>query len=360
MAGAECSRALMENGKIKVWLPAIRAGSGTDVYTRRLAAALEHRGITSEITWLPLSHELLPILLRRIQPPAGTDIIIANSWNGFSFKRFGLPLVAVVHHCVFDNELSRYKSLLQYWYHRFFAEPREVKTLRSADAVVAVSHNVANHLTQKLGIGGVEVIYNWVDANLFTPQPREARRDRPFRLLFVGKLSRLKGGDLLAQLMNRLGTGFELRITANPRECNKLNLPANMIPIGRLAEQEMIRAYQACDAVLLPSRSEGFGYSALEAMACGKPVVASNNTALAEIVQDGITGITCSTGDVEAFAEACQLLANSPMICSEMGIAGRNHAVERFAEAASIEKYLRVVHYVLGQAKCRSRPNESN
>jgi len=341
----------MKNGKIKVWLPAIRAGSGADVFTRRLAAALERRGITAEITWLPLSHELLPILLRRIQPPAGTDIIIANSWSGFAFKRFGLPLVAVVHHCVFDNELSRYKSWPQYLYHLFFAEPREVKTLRSADAVVAVSQYVANHLMKKLGIGGVEVIYNWVAANLYTPQPKEARRDRPFRLLFVGKLSRLKGGDLLVPLMNRLGADFELWVTANPQDCNKLNLPANMIPIGRLAEQEMISAYQACDAVLLPSRSEGFGYSALEGMACGKPVVASNNTALSEIVQNGITGVICSTGDVDAFVNACQLLANRPVICSEMGIAGRKQAEEKFAEAASIEKYLRVVHDILRQAK---------
>lgn len=330
----------MKNGKIKVWLPAIRAGSGTDVYTRRLAAALERSGIRAQISWFPLSHELLSSLLRRAQPPEGTDIIIANSWNAFAFRHFGLPLVAIVHHCVFDPELRTYKSVLQSLYHHFFAEPREVRSLHAADAVVAVSHCVANHLRQKLGLIGVEVIHNWVDTELFKPQPQEARGDRPFRLLFVGRLSRLKGGDLLVPLMCKLGMAFELRLTAEPQDCLKMEPPANMIPIGRLAEQDLIHAYQTCDALLLPSRAEGFGYAALEAMACGKPVIASNNTALPEIVSDGITGILCDTGNIEAFAKACQLLADEHEICSAMGIAGRQRAIEQFSVASELTHYV--------------------
>lgn len=334
------SRALMENGKIKVWLPAIKSGSGADVYTRRLAAALERHGITTQITWFPLSCELLPFLLQRTQPPAGTDIIIANSWNGFAFKRAGLPLVVVVHHCVFDPDLRQYKSAPQSLYHRFFAQPREERSLHSADAVVAVSHYVANHLRHRLGMDEVAVIYNWVDTELFKPQPQKYYQEIPFHLLFVGRPTRLKGGDLLVPLMRRLGAAFELRFTAETQDCKKMNLPANMIPIGKLSEQDMVRAYQECDAVLLPSRAEGFGYAALEAMACGKPVIASNNTALPEVVQDGITGILCNTGDLEAFVNACRLLAGDPAICSDMGDAGRQRAVEGFSEAALIESYV--------------------
>lgn len=337
----------MESGRIKAWLPAIRAGSGTDIYTRRLAAALERHGITAVITWFPLSHELLPALLLLAQPPSGTDIIIANSWNAFAFKRIGLPLVAVVHHCVFDPELRSYKSELQYVYHRFFAEPREVRSLHAADAVVAVSHYVAKHLQQKHGMNGVEVIYNWVDTELFKPQPQEARRDRPFRLLFVGKPSPLKGGDLLTPLMRRLGAGFELRLTVNPRDCRKMNLPANMIPMGQLTEQDMVHAYRSCDALLLPSRAEGFGYAALEAMACGKPVIASNNTALPEIVTDGISGILCNNGELDAFSNACQRLADDRVFCLVMGSAGRQRAVERFSESVAATPYFNMVNRLI-------------
>lgn len=333
----------MENGKIKVWLPAIKSGSGADVYTRRLAAALERHGIATQITWFPLSHELLPFLLRRAQPPAGTDIIIANSWNAFSFRRFELPLVAVVHHCSFDPDLRRYKSVPQSLYHRLIAEPREVSSLRGADAVVAVSHYVENHLRHKLGMDGVQVIYNWVDTDLFKPQQQKDCGDRPFRLLFVGKPTRLKGGDMLAPLMRRLGAAFELWIVAEPNDCRKMKLPFNIIPIGKLSEQDMVRVYQECDVVLLPSRTEGFGYAALEAMACGKPIISSNNSALPEIVADGITGILCNTNDLDAFVNACGLLAYNSELCSVMGNAGRQRAVERFSETVALAFYSDVI-----------------
>lgn len=337
----------MQSEKFKVWLPAIRASSGADIFTQRLAASLERHGMTAQITWLPLSHELLPVMMRRIQPPAGTDLVIANSWSAFAFRRLDLPMVAIVHHCVFDQNLRHHKSILQFLYHRLFAEPREAKSLQSADAVVAVSHYVARHFRLKRDRDDAVVIYNWVDTGLFKPPPQEVRRGRPFRLLFVGKLSRLKGGDMLAPLMRRLGADFELRFTVETRDCQKMNLPDNMIPIGRLAEEGMIRAYQECDALLLPSRSEGFGYTALEAMACGKPVIASNNSALPEIVADGVTGILCDTGDVESFSNACQLLAGNPELCSAMGRAGRQRVVERFQEALSIEGYIQLIHKLL-------------
>lgn len=333
----------MENGRNKVWLPAIRAGSGADVYTRRLAIALERNGIATEITWFPLHYELFPFLLRRAQPPAGTDIIIANSWTAFSFKRCALPLVAVVHHCAFDPSLRRYKSALQNLYHRLFAEPREVRSLGVADAVVAVSHCVANQLRKRHGLNNVEVIYNWVDTELFTTKLQEECRDKPFQLLFVGKLSRLKGGDLLAALMCSLGANFELLFTADSHDCKKMNLPPNMIPIGRLSEQEMIAAYHSCDALLLPSRAEGFGYAALEAMACGKPVIASNNTALPELVQDGITGILCDTNDLNAFLSACRRLADEPEISSAMGSAGHRRVLQKFSEGSAADSYLKLI-----------------
>lgn len=340
----------MENGKVKIWLPAIRSGSGADVYTRRLAAALERYGMATQVTWFPLSHELCPFLMGHMQPPTGTDMIIANSWNAFAFRRFRKPLLAVVHHCSFDPDLLRYKSLAQSLYHRLIAEPRETNSLRNADAVVAVSHCVADHLRQRVSLDKVEVIHNWVDTDLFRPSPLEDRGDRPFRLLFAGRPTSLKGGDLLAPLLRSLGTSFELRITAEPQDVRKMNPPANMIPIGRLVEQEMVKAYQQCDAVLLPSRTEGFGYVALEAMACGKPVIASNNTALPEIVADGVTGILCNNDDIEAFENACRLLAGDSGLCATMGSASYQRVEERFSEIKLTEDYIFLIERLLRPA----------
>jgi glycosyltransferase involved in cell wall biosynthesis len=177
----------------------------------------------------------------------------------------------------------------------------------------------------------------------FSPSPQQARADGPFRLLFVGKPTRLKGGDLLAPLMRRMGSNFELRIAARPQDCRGIGLAANMILLGRLTQQEMLQAYLECDALLLPSRAEGFGYAALEAMACGKPVIASNNTALPEVVAEGLTGILCDTSDIGGFADACRSLANGLDLCGSMGSAGRQRATEHFSIATALPRYVSLI-----------------
>ena len=231
----------MKNGKIKVWLPAIQAGSGADMFTRRLAFALERRGMAAHITWFPWYCELLPFLMQRAAPPIGTDIIFTNSWIGHAFKYTGLPFVVTVHHSIFSPELRPYKSMSQRIYHRLFAEPREMRSLRSANAITAVSEFVADGLRQKQGIEKVEIIHNWVDTVRFQPAQKKSRHDGPFRLLFVGKLTQLKGGDMLAPIMHMLGAAFELQVTADARKCRKMGFPENIFPIGQLSEDELGR-----------------------------------------------------------------------------------------------------------------------
>lgn len=333
----------MENGAIKVWLPAIRAGSGSDVFTCRLASALERHGMAAHITWFPHYCELLPLLLKRAVPPEGTDIVLANSWVGHAFQRAGLPLLVTVHHASFSPALQPYKSIAQRIYHRCFAAPRETRSLQCADAIAAVSEFVADGLRARHPSGNVEVIHHWVDTGRFRPSQPQSRAGEPFRLLFVGRPSQLKGGDMLVPLMRRLGPGFELQATVDAGTCGQMHCPDNIHPLGRLDEDALIHAYQHCDAVLVPSRSEGFGYVALEAMACGKPVVASDVAALPEIVVHGVTGMLCGVGDVERFADACRRLAGDPGLCRNLGEAGRLRATQQFAQEALVGKYLATI-----------------
>lgn len=337
----------MENGKIKVWLPAIRAGSGADVYIQRLAVALEHHGMVVEISWFPLRYEPVPFLLKNTSPPHGTDIVIANSWNAFAFKRAGLPLVVIEYHCVFDPAFRPYKSTAQDLYHRFLIKPFAMLSFRVANAIVAVSDFTARSLRQNAGLTNIEVIYSWVDTDIFCPSTENRRIGGPFRLLYVGNPSRRKGADLLAPIMRRLGQNFELHFTAGLKTENMACSLPNMVQLGKLTNEQLIRAYQECDALLFPTRFEGFGYAALEAMACGKPVITSNNTALPEVVADGVTGIFCDTDDTEAFANACRLLADDPESCSLMGSAGRQLAVDRFSVSVAIAQYLDIVKQLL-------------
>lgn len=340
---------------MKIWLPAIRAGSGADVYTIRLADALGKRGIEAEIRWYSKWLELAPFFLLSARAPLNVDVVVANSWNGYAFKQTGIPLVIIEHHCVFDPLYRPYESLSQYLYHRFLIKPYEQASLAKADAVVAVSRFTADSLKASMGFERARVIYNWIDIEKFKPKPSpdKNRGKRPFRLLYVGNLSRRKGADLLAPVMRALGDDFELLYTAGLRPSARMNSPANMISLGRLDETKLIEAYRDCDALLFPSRFEGFGYVALEAMACGKPVIASNSSSLPEVVEDGVCGILCEPDNVNAFAQACRRLAEGPPLCRRMGEAARERAVRLFSEEAIVPQYIQLFEELSGKKLAR-------
>ncbi|MGN2389904.1 glycosyltransferase family 4 protein [Pelomicrobium sp. G1] len=340
---------------MKTWFPAIRAGSGADVYTIRLAEALRKRDVRAEIRWYWRWLELAPFLLRPTRVPPDVDVVVANSWNGHAFKRRGIPLVIVEHHCVLDPLYRPYVSLPQYLYHRALIKPYERASLARADAVVAVSEFTANGLRAFLGFERVRVIHNWIDVGKFKPRtPSEAEgRRRPFRLLYVGNLSRRKGADLLAPIMQALGRDFELFYTTGLRSGIRANSPSNMTFLGRLEEERLIEIYQDCDALLFPSRFEGFGYAALEAMACGKPVIASNSSSLPEVVEDGACGILCEPDNVNAFAQACRRLAEDPALRRRMGEAARERAVRLFSEEAIMPKYIQLFEELSGKGPVR-------
>lgn len=327
--------------KLRVWLPAIRAGSGADVFTMRLATALVRRGVAATITWFPHWTELAPDMLRFVRAPAGVDIVHANSAYAFAFKRRGVSLVVTEHHYTLDPAYRQYKSFAQHIYHQAFMGPYLRRSYAVADAVTTDSRFTANVLAEIAGVRATRTVPLWVDYEKFSPANKSVQIvDRPFRLLFVGNPSKRKGADVISPLAGRLGDGFEIRCTAGLRQRNHDVQPSNVHVLGRLSTQQLVQEYRACDAVLVPSRYEGFGYSALEAMACGKPVVGFRCGAVEEVVDDGRTGFLCAIDDLNALESNCRLLATDARRTSEFGAAGRKRAVSVFKESAAIDSYL--------------------
>lgn len=326
---------------MKVWFPVVKGNSGTDVFTTRLASALEKKGVATEVSWFPAAYQFCPFLLKNIPAPKGTDVIHANTWNGFAFKRQGIPLVVTEHHSVFSPEYQRWKSTSQTLYHAALIRYYIRASLKAASRITTVSERTAADLMGNLEQRADCVIYNFIDLDEFSPSLHAREPSTPFRLLFVGNLTTRKGADILAPLMQRLGPGFQLRFTSGLRNSKLAYATENMISLGHLVDQrDLIREYQNSDAIIFPTRFEGFGYVALEAMACGKPVIASNNSAIPEVVKDGETGILCQTGDVESFAAACRYLAAHPDIARGYGEAGRQRAVALFSEEAIVPRYV--------------------
>jgi glycosyltransferase involved in cell wall biosynthesis len=332
---------------VKIWFPTVRAGSGADVYVNRLATALRKKNISAEITWFDRRFEFLPFLLKNRPPPAGTDIIHANSWNAFVFKRMDIPLVVTEHHCVLDPALKLHKGRHQDFYHRNIIRHYEQASFRKAHKVIAVSSHTENSLQRSLGLSYVFVIYIWVDTEKFTPADTPVKNDGVLRLLFVGNQSIRKGWDTILLTMQALGDGFQLMATTGLGERERAGNCRNIIPLGRLSDGGLVEAYQDCDALIFPSRYEGFGYAALEAMSCGKPVIATDNTALPEVVSDGITGILCPPGDIDCFVAACRRLRDDRKSRLELGENARNRAMNHFTEEDLVQKYISVYEQLL-------------
>jgi glycosyltransferase involved in cell wall biosynthesis len=102
-----------------------------------------------------------------------------------------------------------------------------------------------------------------------------------------------------------------------------------------LVEEVLVGA----DLFLLPSESESFGLSALEAMACEVPVIASCAGGLPEVVVDGETGCLCPVGDVEGMAAAALYLLGDDDLHRRFAQAGRRRAVERFGQDTVVSRY---------------------
>lgn len=328
---------------LAVWFPSIAAGSGSDVYVERLAQGLRERGVQAEITWFPHRYEFAPALMARAKPPAGTTLIHANSNSGFPFRRAGLPLVVTEHHYVLDPAYRPYKSLAQELYHRLWIGPCLRRSYAAADAIVTPSRFTAGVLQAAFPALAPQAIPNWLDADRFAPGPDlpGERTAPPFRLLFVGNASRRKGADMVLALAQRLGSDFEILCTAGLRGEGGL-VAANIRVLGRLSEDGLVAAYRQADAVLVTSRYEGFGYSALEAMACARPVVGFRCGAIAEVVEEGRTALLADIDDLDALESHCRALAASPDRCRALGQAGRARALACFGKQAAIDAYLRL------------------
>jgi starch synthase len=340
----------MKTPDFKVWFPSILGGSGVDVHTRRLAAALQKRGADATVSWFSTFHQFAPFALARTVPPSGTNIIHALSWCGFAFKRSNIPLLVSEQLDVLDPAYRPYKSLAQELFHQLMVRQFMKKSFTVASAVTTVSRATATSLAQTVNMKSAEVIPNFVDTAVFRPQSDGESVAKTFRLLFVGNLTKRKGADLLAPIMTKLGEDYELHFTTGLRDGRLRNIPTNMISIGRLTDDaQLVNAYQECDALLFPSRLEGLPIAPLEAMACGKPVIAARTSSMPEVIEHGATGLLCEPDNVNQFVEAAQTLADSPQMRHTYGKTARDRVERKFSEEVVVPQYIELYESLLAK-----------
>ena len=331
---------------VRVWLPAIRAGSGADVFTERLADSLRKAGHHPVLQWFDRRLELTPWVLARVKAPPGIDLIHAGSWQGFAFKRRSIPLVITEHQYIAHPEFARHRPLKQALYHRWFIERCVQRSYAAADALVTVSDYCATAMRQAVR-KQVRVVHNWVDTEVFSPGINSEPDLKPFKLLFVGNPSRWKGADLLPLLAQRLRPHIQILCVGGLRKEFDTSLRGrNISHLNSRPPEKMPDLYRSANAALVLARYEAFGYVALEAMACGLPVVGFATSGTAEICANGETALLASPGNVEQLAAFVHQLADQPQTCSAMGRAGRERACEFFGEKRGVDKYIDIYNSV--------------
>jgi D-inositol-3-phosphate glycosyltransferase len=357
--------------------PGAGDGGGMNVYVRALAAGLAHAGVECDVFTRreePNSRTVIDVedgfrvvhvdvgprrpmglhdLTTLVDPFADAvhewvrrssddyDVLHANYWIsgavGHRLKHaIDRPLVATFH------TLARVKAEAG-----FDDEPEqrarlEHEIIDCADLMLASTAEERLQLAELYGAepSRVEIVPPGVDHSVFRPSRGEGVRlrqrlglaDRPL-LLFVGRIQPLKGVDValraLAALEDPRSTLVVVGGPSGPSGASEserlhglvveLGLTDRVVFLPPQPHDALADFYRAADACVVPSRSESFGLVALEAAACGTPVVAAAVGGLRSLVDDGVTGFLVDGHEPSDYASPLSLLLGEPDLAKDIG-----------------------------------------
>jgi glycosyltransferase involved in cell wall biosynthesis len=281
----------------------------------------------------PLSLDVVRQVARRL---GGGDCDVlhthdyrSNLLGGLAARRqhSGIPWVATVHlHTGATRRLRLYRTL-------------DLFLLRLADRVVTVSRDQGRMLARR----GVEprrlvLVPNVIDAARFAARAGDSARTRaaldlPVASPVIGAVGRLayqKGFDLLLEAMAAVRIGrpdCQLLIAGDGPARPALELQAGAMGLGASVRflgyvSDVAPLMSACDAIALPSRSEGMPLVLLEALALARPVVAARVGGVSEVVHHEETGLLVAPGSVPELAAAVLRLVSEPDLAARLGAAG--------------------------------------
>jgi glycosyltransferase involved in cell wall biosynthesis len=198
--------------------------------------------------------------------------------------------------------------------------------VRRAKVVICVSEALAA-AARRCGAKDVRVVPNGV-----TVPPSIAPEAEPAEILFAGRLSPEKGIRELVEATEGLNL-----VVAGDGPLRDLVPDA----LGFVPHDELVRLQSRAAVVVLPSHQEGLPVCLLEAMACGRPVVASAVGGIPDVVEDGVTGLLVEPGDVDGLRAALQRLLADPQLRRRLGRAARARVLERCSAEAATAATLR-------------------
>lgn len=326
------------------------------------------------------------------------DIIHCHEWHGFPAAKqlrqmFKIPVIGTVH-------------LLQHPVQSWWGveTPLEIvnqerQFCRSADALITVSESMLKLImsTHKTPATQINFVYNGMDPWPFTNSTMGIEELQQFRakyalphekiILFAGRLSPQKGiyelFESVAQVIKERPDVRYLvagepdfddawsieRITQTMKVMfpHYLNASDKLTILGKVSRADLAQLYHVADVAIVPSIYEPFGYAAIEAMAAGVPVVATAVGGLAEIIQDGATGLLVpvhrtSSGpsivDVDQLTSAQLQLLSDETRAKQIGRAGQDHVIRNFSLKKMADETYKVYQRYAGNGADEFRGSE--
>ncbi len=325
----------------------------------------------------------LPRLLRSEPRPDVVNIFHIRNLIAFEaarvFRNWGVPIVhtpvgplhddylvadrdaPIAAPPLYDNPIYTAPQLLR----RMIRERRPRRVLRNylihaplrwADRLIAISHHERETLIRMgLPAARIATIPLWIDvahAATLPQEPVELGLPRPI-LLYVGQLKYRKGFDILARAMplvrERYPSASFVFVGHSPRQQAALeaivreNGTADALHLlGRPDPAELHHLYRAADALVFPSRYEGFGLPPLEAMSAGCPVITTDVPVVNESVRDGENGLLAPYDDPPSLAAAILRLLGDPALRDRLIAGGYTTLTERFNGEVLVEQIIEV------------------
>lgn len=277
-------------------------------------------------------------IIKEVNP----DIIhVHSTWAGlfvrlpYLFKKRKAKIIYQSHGWAFLMDISNYKK-------NIYALVEKILSI-STDKIINISNYEQNQAIEYgLNKNKMIMIYNGIEDKINKSNLKLNWDENKINLLFVGRLDRQKGLDLFLDVYDKIKLE-NIHLYVIGTSILDDNLPKStkyVTYLGWVDNKDIDAYYQACDAVIMPSRWEGFGLVAIEAMKNSKAVIVSNRGALPELIKEDFTGYIFNIDDEISLKN--RLLNLDKEKINILGKNGRNIYLQKFVDKIFINKIYKI------------------
>jgi glycosyltransferase involved in cell wall biosynthesis len=260
---------------------------------------------------------------------------------------------------------ARYQKTVLMIHHAHAANKLFLYILSKTDFLICNSSMVLQKTLTIFPSNDSDIIHPGIDTDFFTPLTDcKVKYNQPFQMIAVGRFISLKGFSVLIEacaLLRKSNLNFQLKLIGQgylqvklERQISKLDLKNHIKIIRNLPQRELKEQYQCSDLLIIPSiidengDTEGLGMVAVEAGACGLPLLGSNVGGIPDVIKDGYNGFLFEASRYDKLAERIKELMDNPVLYRRMGSAARAHVLENFNTYKNARKIQNVYKKLTG------------